>query len=264
MESVFEAFISNPALYSAGHLVGETLHFPTNTEEVQSLLKRIGVDGVRCQEYFIISFDSDILGLYDYLGEYENIDELNHLAHIPYTAQMIATLTRHQIGTVERALEIFRQLGLVEQLDSGAFYMTDIELMIGQSSTEAERKRAARLENKALLPPRTKGGHLSDIRPPEIKIELEKEIEKEREGETGHPAPAAYGRYNNVILTDTELSGLKTELPGKWEYYIDRLSCHMFCLEIPHLSARSTCRKSCSAISNLIFMLSIFIVFPPP
>ncbi|EJW89934.1 hypothetical protein EVA_21959, partial [gut metagenome] len=38
----------------------------------------------------------------------------------------------------------------MEQLDSGAFYMTDIELMIGQSSTEAERKRAARLENKAL------------------------------------------------------------------------------------------------------------------
>ena len=40
-------------------------------------------------------------------------------------------------------------------------------------------------------------------------------------------APAAYGRYNNVILTDTELSGLKTELPDKWEYYIDRLSCHI-------------------------------------
>ena len=30
-----------------------------------------------------------------------------------------------------------------------------------------------------------------------------------------------------VILTDTELSGLKTELPDKWEYYIDRLSCHI-------------------------------------
>ena len=107
--------------------------------------------------------------------------------------------------------------------------MTDIELMIGQSSTEAERKRAARLENKALLPPRTKGGHLSDIRPPEIEIkkEIDIEIEKERELETGHPAPAAYGRYHNVILSDTELDGLKTELPGKWEYYIDRLSCHI-------------------------------------
>ena len=149
--------------------------------------------------------------------------------NIPYTAQMIATITRQQIGTVERALQIFLKLGLVEVLDSGTFYMSNIELLIGQSSTEAERKQAARLQNKALSAPRTNGGHLSDIRPPEIEIELEKEIEieKEREGETGHPAPAAYGRYNNVILTDTELSGLKTELPDKWEYYIDRLSCHI-------------------------------------
>ena len=148
---------------------------------------------------------------------------------IPYTAQMIATITRQQIGTVERALQIFLKLGLVEVLDSGTFYMSNIELLIGQSSTEAERKRAARLQNKALSAPRTSGGHLSDIRPPEIEIELEKEIkiEKEREGETGHPVPAAYGRYNNVILTDTELSGLKTELTDKWEYYIDRLSCHI-------------------------------------
>ena len=74
-----------------------------------------------------------------YLKSLKNGGKLQLDEHIPYTAQMIATLTRHQIGTVERALEIFRQLGLVEQLDSGAFYMTDIELMIGQSSTEAER-----------------------------------------------------------------------------------------------------------------------------
>ena len=36
---------------------------------------------------------------------------------IPYTAQMIATITRQQIGTVERALQIFLKLGLVEVLD---------------------------------------------------------------------------------------------------------------------------------------------------
>ena len=156
-----------------------------------------------------------------YLKSLKNGGKLQLDEHIPYTAQMIATLTRHQIGTVERALEIFRQLGLVEQLDSGTFYMTDIELMIGQSSTEAERKRAARLENKALLPPRTKGGHLSDIRPPEI------EIEKERELETGQAPARIYGRYNNVLLSDTELDELKAELPDKWEYYIDRLSTHI-------------------------------------
>ena len=161
-----------------------------------------------------------------YLKSLKNGGRLQLDEHIPYTAQMIATLTRHQIGTVERALAIFQQLGLVEQLDCGLLYMTDIELMIGQSSTEAERKRAARLENKALLPPRTNGGHLSNIRPPEIEIkkEIDIEIEKERELKPGRAAPAAYGRYKNVILTDTELSELKAELPDKWEYYIDRLS----------------------------------------
>lgn len=158
-----------------------------------------------------------------YLKSLKNGGKLQLDEHIPYTSQMIATLTRHQIGTVERALEIFRQLGLVEQLDTGLLYMTDIELMIGQSSTEAERKRAARLENRAILPPRTKVGHLSDIRPPEIEIkkEIDIEIEKEREGS---PAPTAYGRYGNVFLTEKELSELQAELPDKWEYYIERLS----------------------------------------
>ena len=86
---------------------------------------------------------------------------------IPYTAQMIATITRQQIGTVERALQIFLKLGLVEVLDSGTFYMSNIELLIGQSSTEAERKRAARLQNKALSAPRTNGGrHTHTPMPP--------------------------------------------------------------------------------------------------
>ena len=135
---------------------------------------------------------------------------------------MIATITRQQIGTVERALQIFLKLGLVEVLDSGTFYMSNIELLIGQSSTEAERKRAARLQNKALSAPRTNGGHLSDIRPPEIEIELEKEIEIEikREIEKGHSA-RAYGRYQNVFLTDEELADLQASFPTVWGQYIE-------------------------------------------
>ena len=176
-----------------------------------------------------------------YLKSLKNGGKLQLDEHIPYTAQMIATLTRHQIGTVERALEIFRQLGLVEQLDSGAFYMTDIELMIGQSSTEAERKRAARLENKALLPSRTKGGHLSDIRPPEIEIELEKEIEKVRP-ETGHPSHT-YGRYQNVFLTDEELADLQVSFPAVWEQYIEKLSEYMASTGKRYQSHAATIRR---------------------
>lgn len=182
-----------------------------------------------------------------YLKSLKNGGRLQLDEHIPYTAQMIATLTRHQIGTVERALAIFQQLGLVEQLDCGLLYMTDIELMIGQSSTEAERKRAARLENKALLPPRTNGGHLSDIRPPEIEIELEKEIEIKREiekvrPETGHPSHT-YGHYQNVFLTDEELADLQASFPAVWEQYIEKLSEYMASTGKRYQSHAATIRR---------------------
>ena len=146
--------------------------------------------------------------------------------NIPYTAQMIATITRQQIGTVERALQIFLKLGLVEVLDSGTFYMSNIELLIGQSSTEAERKRAARLQNKALSAPRTNGGHLSDIRPPEIEIELEKEIEIKREIEKGRsesgapPAPMAVTR---MFPDGRGTGGLAGQLSTVWGQYIEKL-----------------------------------------
>ena len=153
---------------------------------------------------------------------------------IPYTAQMIATITRQQIGTVERALQIFLKLGLVEVLDSGTFYMSNIELLIGQSSTEAERKRAARLQNKALSAPRTNGGHLSDIRPPEIEIK--------REREKGHPAHA-YGRYQNVFLTDGELADLQASFPTVWGQYIEKLSEYMASTGKRYQSHAATIRR---------------------
>ena len=159
---------------------------------------------------------------------------------IPYTAQMIATITRQQIGTVERALQIFLKLGLVEVLESGTFYMSNIELLIGQSSTEAERKRAARLQNKALSAPRTNGGHLSDIRPPEIEIELEKEIK--REIEKGRSA-RAYGRYQNVFLTDEEMADLQASFPAVWEQYIEKLSEYMASTGKRYQSHAATIRR---------------------
>ena len=165
-----------------------------------------------------------------YLRSLKNDGKLVVNDRIPYNAEMLASVTGHQIGTVKQALLIFKDLGLIDVLENGAIYMLDIQNFIGRGSSEADRKREYRQRIETdRTNVQTKVREISEKSPPEIEIELEKEIEieKEREGETGHPAPAAYGRYNNVILTDTELSGLKTELPDKWEYYIDRLSCHI-------------------------------------
>lgn len=164
-----------------------------------------------------------------YLKSLKNGGKLQLDENIPYTAQMIATITRQQVGTVERALQIFMKLGLVEPLQNGALYMSNIELLIGQSSTEGERKRRARraLQEQAALPEA-----VADKCPPERELEIEKEIEIDieleikREGEIkpGQTTRAPFGRYKNVFLSEKELAELQTELPGKWEYYIDRLS----------------------------------------
>ena len=64
MPALFEAYVTNLGKYNEGELVGEYLKFPTTPEEVQALLKRIGIDGVRYEEIFITDFDGDVLGLY--------------------------------------------------------------------------------------------------------------------------------------------------------------------------------------------------------
>lgn len=102
--------------------------------------------------------------------------------NISYTSEMITTITCQRIGTVERPLQIFLKLNLMEVLAKGTFYMSNIELLTGRSSTEAERKWAARLQNKALSAQRTNDGLLFAFRSPEI--ELEKEIEEKRRPET--------------------------------------------------------------------------------
>ena len=65
--------------------------------------------------------------------------------NIPYSPEMIATVTHHPVETVQKALDIFQNLGLIEILDSGVIYMLNIQEFIGQASTEADRKRAYRL-----------------------------------------------------------------------------------------------------------------------
>ena len=83
---------------------------------------------------------SDIL-LKMYLRSLRQEGRLMYRGIIPYTPDMIATVTGHQIGTVEKAMKIFEQMGFVEILDNGAIYMMDIQNFIGQSSSEADRIR---------------------------------------------------------------------------------------------------------------------------
>ena len=169
--------------------------------------------------------------------------------HLPHTVQTIATFTRHQIGTVEQAIKIFMEFGLVEVLTDGAFYMADIQLLIGQSSTEGERKKRerTRLQRQKLLP----SGKVDicppidpvDKCPPILEIRDKEYRDKSLENREGVCARAVYGRYQNVFLSNTELSELQADFPTVWQEYIERLSEYMASTGRTYKSHAATIRR---------------------
>ncbi|KRL02505.1 phage replisome organizer N-terminal domain-containing protein [Liquorilactobacillus capillatus] len=86
---------------------------------------------------------SDIL-LKMYLKSLQNEGELLFRGVIPYSPEMLATVTNHSVSEVKDAIEKFKSLGLITVLENGTVFMNDIQLFIGKSSTEADRIKAYR------------------------------------------------------------------------------------------------------------------------
>lgn len=62
----------------------------------------------------------------------------------------------------------------------------------------------------------------------DIKKELSNESSKESpQNEKPKPKRHKHGRYDNVLLTDTDFSKLKTEFPQDWDSRVERLSEYM-------------------------------------
>ena len=121
-----------------------------------------------------------------YLRSLKNDGKLVVNDRIPYNAEMLASVTGHQIGTVKQALSIFKDLGLIDVLENGAIYMLDIQNFIGKGSTEADRQRLydRRISEERKQKKLTQSRNLEEIckkSTPEIEIELEKDIEIEKE-----------------------------------------------------------------------------------
>jgi len=107
---MIEAYITNLGKYNEGELKGEFLKLPATTEAVQALLSRIDVDGVMYEEVFITDYEVSIDGLYDKLGEYENIDELNYLA------ALLEDMDKWDLEKFEAVLDFGEYTGSIKDL----------------------------------------------------------------------------------------------------------------------------------------------------
>ena len=88
-----------------------------------------------------------------YLLSLKNGGKLMYKDKIPYNSKMLSTILNHNIDILDKAIQIFKELNLIEVMDTGAIFMIDIQNFIGQSSDEADRIRAfrKRIESEKVL-----------------------------------------------------------------------------------------------------------------
>jgi len=101
---------------------------------------------------------------------------------IPYDMNMLSTVLRVNIDTIKTGIEMFKTLGLIDVLDSGIIYMLDIQTLIGQGSSEADRVRVYREKIKKLCGC-TNSVQTYKNRTPELESEIESESESELDKE---------------------------------------------------------------------------------
>ena len=144
----FAAFITNLGKYNEGELVGEWVKFPTTAEELKEVFKRIGIGqrddfGQPHEEWFITDYDCYVDGLYDKLGEYESLDELNYLASkldemsdSEYAQFQAGMEMGDHCGSLQEIINLTENLDCYEVYphiadydDLGRYYIEELEVM---------------------------------------------------------------------------------------------------------------------------------------
>ena len=154
----------------------------------------------------------------------ESVDHNGNLRfseEIPYNEQMLSTITRTNIDVVRSAIKVFTNLKMIEVLDNGTYYMNEVKKMLGCETYWAERKRlqkAKKDEQKAL---ELNVGNFPTS--PSKSLELEKDIEIDKDKKKVIKEKKPYGEFNNVLLTDEEHNKLKERFTD-YEERIQRLS----------------------------------------
>ena len=81
----------------------------------------------------------------------ESVDhngELRFNESIPYTPDMLSSITRMNIETVTKAIEVLKSFGLLQQTDDGTFILPKVSSMIDSASDTDGARRARRFREK--------------------------------------------------------------------------------------------------------------------
>lgn len=158
---------------------------------------------------------------------------------IPYSEEMLATITNTNVDVVRNAIKIFQELNMIEVLDNGTYFMHEVQNMVGYETEWAIKKREYRKkvnaqnvlqsENNAIKA--LKGGQYEDnvlnVRTnkgqcpkKEDNVRQEKEKEKEKEIDINNNIYIAQSDKITHEPTPIEPSVITITLNDKSEYPI--------------------------------------------
>lgn len=100
---------------------------------------------------------------------------------IPYTVDMLSTLTDSNVDIVRSAIKVFEKLQLLEIWDDGTIYLSEMQKLIGTESESAERVRRHREQKLALLQCNEQVTKCNTERELEKELDIDKEIEIEKD-----------------------------------------------------------------------------------
>ena len=142
----------------------------------------------------------------------ESVDhegKLRFSESVPYNAEMLSIITDTNRDTVQAAVDIFVELGMMEKLDDGTLYMTECQKLIGCETAWAEKKREYREKLALCTPPE---GKIEDIVQEEEDIVLPLSDKSKRKSKSKN-------KNNNIVEKSTPDSDLKAEFEEIWKEY---------------------------------------------
>lgn len=106
---------------------------------------------------------------------------------MPYDEAGIAKLTNTDIDTVRSALILFSNIGLIKRFETGEIYLTQLNELIGSETSDAQRKRRQRINEKARIECGSKAENVTllaeNVTPMSqighTDIDIEKELDKD-------------------------------------------------------------------------------------
>ena len=156
---------------------------------------------------------------------------------LAYNEKMLSVIFRRKEATISLALKTFEEFGMVEIVDDvitipnwGKYQNLD-QLENKKEYMRNYMQEYREKQKKLICKTNSKTNSKTNVSSLDIDIDKDKDIDKEleidKEKDKEKNSKHKYGEYNNVLLSDEDMTKLQTEFPNDYQIRIEKLSSYI-------------------------------------